>query len=119
MASNAIVFSWHRSIPGRETVSAEHFAQFVGWLTNQKTNGTISNFETVFLNPSGGAGTLNGFFLITGDSQKLHALSETNDWVEHMTRASLHLESSGAVFAATGNEIANRMQLWTKSIPTR
>lgn len=117
MASNAIVFGWNRSIPGRETVSAEHFTQFLGYLTNLKNNGTITSFDPVFCNPNGG--TLNGFFLIQGDSQKLHALSETNDWVEHMTRASLHLENSIAVFAATGNEVMSRMQVWTKSIPTK
>ncbi len=119
MASNAIVFSWSRSIPGREALSAEHFAQFVGYLTSLKSSGTISSFETVFLNPHGGAGMLNGFFLLVGDSQKLHQLSETNEWVEHITRASLHLESTGAVFGATGNEVMNRMQLWTKSIPKK
>ena len=118
MASNAIIFTWHRSVPGRETLSAEHFTQYVGYLTNQKSNGTISNFEIVFLNPSGNNGPV-GFVLITGDSQKLHAFSETNEWIEHITRASLHLESSGAVFAATGTEVHNRMQLWTKSIPTK
>lgn len=119
MASNAIVFGWNRSIPGRETLSAEHFTQFIGYLTNLKSNGTISNFEPVFMNPASGAGVWNGFFLITGDSQKLHSLSETSEWIEHITRATLHLESAGAVFAATGSEIASRMQVWTKSIPTK
>jgi len=116
--SNALFFSWTRSIPGREMISAEHFTQFVGYLTNLKTNGTITGFDTVFVNPSPGS-TVNGFFLIQGDSQKLHGLSETNEWVEHITRASLHLEQVGVNFAATGNEIMNRMQVWTKSIPTK
>jgi hypothetical protein len=119
MASNAIVFGWNRSIPGREGISAEHFAQFVGYLTNLKGNGTISNFETVFMNPAAGNAVMNGFFLIQGDTQKLHAMSETQDWVEHMTRASLHLEGAGAVFASTGTEVMSRMQVWTKSIPTK
>ena len=116
--SNTIFFSWQRSNPGREMVSAEHFTQFVGYLTNLKSNGTISNFETVFLNPAAGS-SVNGFFLIQGDTQKLHALSETNEWIEHITRASLHLENTGCVFGVSGNEIPTRMQLWTKSIPTK
>ena len=118
MAANALFFSWSRSIPGRESLSAEHFTSFVGYLTNLKNTGTITSFDPVFVNPSAGS-SVNGFFLIQGDSQKLHALSETNEWIEHITRASLHLESSGAVFAATGTEVQNRMQLWTKSIPTK
>jgi hypothetical protein len=118
MASNAIFFSWSRSIPGRETVSAEHFTQFLGYLTNLKNNGTIVNYDPVFLSPRGGT-DVNGFFLIQGDSQKLHALTETSEWVEHITRATLHLENTTTVFASTGNEVTNRMQVWTKSIPTK
>ena len=117
MASNAIVFGWNRGIPGRETVSAEHFTQFLGYLTNLKTNNTITSFETVFMTPGGS--NFNGFFLIQGESDKLHRLSETNEWIEHITRASLHLENVVVNFAATGNEVMNRMQVWTKSIPTK
>jgi hypothetical protein len=116
--ANAIVFSWSRSVPGREMLSAEHFTQFVGYLTNLKSSGTISSFEPVFMNPGSGS-TFNGFFLIQGDTQKLHTLSVANEWIEHVTRASLHLENFGVTFAVTGAEIANRMQIWTKSIPAK
>lgn len=118
MASNAIFFSWARSVPGREMMSAEHFTQFVGYLTSLKGNGTITGFDPVFLNPGSGA-SVNGFFLIQGESQKLHMLSETPEWLEHMTRASLHLENMGVTLGATGAEIPNRMQLWTKAIPAK
>ncbi|HUS33484.1 MAG TPA: hypothetical protein VMZ53_33510 [Kofleriaceae bacterium] len=116
--ANAILFSWSRSVPGREMLSAEHFTQFVGYLTSLKSNGTINSFEPVFANPSPGS-TVNGFFLIQGDIQKLHALSETAEWIEHMTRASMHLENLGFNFASTGSEIMSRMQVWTKSIPAK
>src|SRR5215212_1826611 len=115
--SNTLFFGWNRSIPGREMMSAEHFTSFVGYLTGLKGSGTITNFEPVFLNPYGAS--VNGFFLIQGDSQKLHALSETNEWIEHMTRASLHLEGMVAVFGISGAEIPNRMQLWTKTLPAK
>jgi hypothetical protein len=111
----AIFFGWNRSISNREHVSAEHFAQFVGYLNGLKTANTITSFEPVFLRPHGG--DLGGFFLIHGDSQKLHALVETNEWIEHSIRGTHHLENSGYVFADTGNEIQKRMDQWTKSIP--
>jgi hypothetical protein len=117
MASNAIFFGWNRSIPGREHISAEHFQQFTGYLNNLKTSSTITSFEPVFLRPHGG--DLGGFFLIHGDSQKLHTLTETNEWVEHMTRGTLHLEGSGYVAADTGSEVAARLAQWIKSIPTK
>jgi hypothetical protein len=115
MSANAIFFGWNRSIPGREHISSEHFAEFVNYLTKQKTSNAITSFEPVFLRPH--AGDLNGFFLIHGDTQKLHQLVETNEWVEHTTRATHHLESTGYVFADTGNEVQKRLETWTKAIP--
>jgi hypothetical protein len=111
----AIFFGWNRSIPGREHISAEHFAQFTGYLGNLKSQNTITSFDPVFLRPHGG--DLSGFFLIHGDVQKLHQLVETNEWIEHQTRGILHLEGSGYVFADTGNEVQKRMETWVKAIP--
>ncbi len=118
MASNALFFGWSRSIPGRESISLEHFTQFMGYLNSLKANGTITSFDPVFLNPHGSAAA-NGFFLLQGDSDKLHALSETPEWIEHVTRGTMHLEGATCVFGAAGTEVAGRMQVWTKSIPTK
>jgi hypothetical protein len=115
MASNAIFFGWNRSIPGREALSAEHFTQFISYLNGLKVAGMITEFDAVFLTPHGG--DMNGFFLIKGKNETLHAVLESQAWVEHMTRASLHLEGSGAVTAAVDGEVMERMQVWTKSIP--
>ena len=115
MATNAIFFGWMRSVPGREMVSAEHFGQFLGYLEQQKGAGTITSFDTVFLNPH--ASDLAGFFLIQGKTDKLHALVETPEWIEHITRASLHLENTRVVLGSAGAEVMNLMQVWTKSIP--
>jgi hypothetical protein len=116
MASNVILFGWNRSIPGREKVSAQHFDDFSKYLGGLQQNGAIQGFEVVFLDTHGG--DLNGFFLIKGDLAKLDALISTTEWVTHMTRASLHLEGSGNVRSVTGNEVMQRMALWTSVIPS-
>jgi len=116
MASNAIVFGWNRSIPGREKVSAQHFEEYVKYLGGLQQKGAIQGFEIVFLDAHGG--DLNGFFLIKGDSAKLDALISTTEWVTHMTRASLHLQGAGAVRGATGNDVMERMALWSSVIPS-
>ena len=54
MASNAIFFGWNRGVPGREHVSAEHFQQYVGWLNDLKSKGTITDFQITFLRPHAG-----------------------------------------------------------------
>jgi hypothetical protein len=116
MASNVILFGWNRSIPGREKVSAQHFEDLVKYLGGLQQKGAIQGFEIVFLDAHGG--DLNGFFLVKGDSAKLDALVSTTEWVTHMTRASLHLQGSGAVRGVTGDEVMGRMALWTSVIPS-
>jgi len=115
MASNVVVFGWKRSIPGREKVSGQHFEEFVKYLGSLQQKGAIQAFEIVFLDTHGG--DLNGFFLIKGDSAKLDALISTTEWITHITRASLHLDGSGVVRGVTGNEVLERMALWTSVIP--
>jgi hypothetical protein len=116
MASNVILFGWNRSIPGREKVSGQHFREFVQYLGGLQQKGAIQGFETVFLDSHGG--DLNGFFLIKGESAKLDALISTNEWITHITRASHHLNGSGVVRGVTGNEVMERMALWTSVIPS-
>ena len=116
MRANAILFGWNRSVPGREQQSAQHFQEFVQYLTGLEQRGEISSFETVFLDPHGG--DLNGFFLLRGDPAKLDALAGSTEWLTHMTRAVLHLEGSGAIRAATGAVITERMQVWTRLLPS-
>jgi hypothetical protein len=116
MASNIILFGWNRSIPGREKVSAQHFEEFVKYLGDLQLKSAIQGFETVFLDTHGG--DLNGFFLIKGESTKLDALISTTEWTTHITRASLHLDDVGVIRGLIGNEVMERMALWTSVIPS-
>jgi hypothetical protein len=115
MDRNIIFFAWNRSIPGREQVSGAHFNEFVAYLGAQAQAGAIHGFDVVFLDQHGG--DMNGFFLIRGDSGALDALSASQEWLEHMTRAALHLQESGAVRGVSGDGVGARMELWTKHIP--
>ena len=116
MNTSVILFGWNRSIAGREKVSAAHFDEFVKYLGGLQQKGLIQSFDVVFLDAHGG--DLNGFFLIKGDTAKLDALVSTRDWITHITRATLHLDGSGAIRGVTGDEIMNRMAIWTGAIPS-
>ena len=116
MSSSVVLFGWNRSVPGREKVSAGHFEEFVKYLGGLQQKAAIEAFEIVFLDPHGG--DLNGFVLIKGDSAKLDTLVSTTEWVTHTTRASLHLEGSGAIRGVTGDEVMKRMAIWTSAIPS-
>jgi hypothetical protein len=117
MSLNALFFGWNRPIPGRERMSAEHFGAFVNYLTGLQQKGVIRSFEPVLLDPHGG--DLNGFFLIRGDSDKLDGMISSPAWIEHMTRASIHLEGRGVIRALTGELIQQRMNLWTGMLPSQ
>lgn len=115
MSTNVLFFAWNRSIPGRERISAEHFQQFVSYLGGLQQKGAIQSFDAVFLDAHGG--DLNGFFLIRADGGKLDALVSSTEWVTHMMRAVLHLQGAGAVRGVTGAMVAERMELWTRTLP--
>jgi len=115
MGPNVILFGWNRSAPGREQLSAQHFQDFVAYLTAQQQKGAIDGFETVFLDPHGG--DLNGFFLIKAAPAKLQALAASEEWIKHMMRAALHLQGAGAIRGVTGGEVMGRMELWTSLLP--
>ena len=115
MAGNVIFFAWNRAVPGREQISGVHFDEFVGYLGAQAQSGAIQGFDAVFLDPHGG--DMNGFFLIRGEPAALATLTASTEWTEHMTRAALHLEGSGAVGGVTGEMVTKRMELWRRHIP--
>ena len=48
----------------------------------------------------------------------MDSLVSTTDWVTHITRASRHLEGSGVIRGATGDEIMKRMAIWASTIPS-
>ena len=116
MASSVVLFGWNRSIPGRERISAGTFRRVREVLGGLQQKGAIETFDAVFLDSHGG--DLNGFFLIRGESVKLDTLVSTTDWITHITRASLHLEGSGVIRGVTGDEVVQRMALWTSAIPS-
>lgn len=115
MSSNALLFGWNRSVPGRERESAAHFEEFVGYLEGLKSDGTIESFDVVFLHPHGG--DMNGFFLIRGESGDLSGLMSADEWIAHITRAALHLENVGVIRGVTGDAVPGRMELWSGLIP--
>ena len=115
MSANAIVFGWNRSLPGRERLSGQHFQDFMAYLQSRKDEGAIEAFEPVLLEPHGGS--VNGFFLIKGAPDKLAALAASPDWIQHQTRAMLHLEGSGVWRGVVGSAVPERMGMWLQAIP--
>jgi len=69
----------------------------------------------VLLNPTGG--DLTGFFLIRGEPGKLAALTGSPEWVQHITRAMLHLDNAAVWTGVGGAMVQDRMDIWMKTLP--
>jgi hypothetical protein len=115
MSPNVLVFAWNRSVPGRESLSAQHFQEFLEYLGGEQGKGQIESFEPVFLDVHGG--TVNGWVLIRGETAKLNALVDSREWVQHVTRAMHHLDGACVVRGVTGPALMQRMEMWIGAIP--
>jgi hypothetical protein len=114
MSTNVVVFGWDRSTPGREKLSGQHFQEFVQYLQGQQAQRNIESFDPIFLEPHGGA--LNGFIVIRGEPAKLATLIASPEWVQHQTRAMLHLEGSAVWRGVAGATVSERMDLWMRQV---
>lgn len=115
MTTNVLFFGWGRSMPGRESLSAQHFKDFSEYLAAQKGQGAIESFEPILLEPNGGGVT--GFFLIHGATEQLNKLTSSTEWMRHITRAILHLDHPVLTRGVTGAALMERMGMWTSAIP--
>jgi hypothetical protein len=114
-SQNTLLFSWDRPIPGREPLSAQHFKDFIEYLQGEQRSGRIQSFFPMLIEPYGG--TLNGFFLLQGEPEKLNELVDSADWLQHVTRAMLHLQGLAVLRGVTGAAVNERMGVWINALP--
>ena len=114
MGSDVVLFGWNQPVPGREGLSAHHFQEFVEYLGALKRDAVIESFDTVLLEPHGGA--LNGFILLRGEGAKLAQLTASPEWVQHQVRAIFHLNGCTVLRGVSGAGVEERMGLWTKEL---
>ena len=115
MRNNAIMLGWNRALLGREQLAAQMFQAFTQYLQGLQKEGTIDSFEPIFVTPHGGS--LNGFFVLRGNPQKLDELCGSRGWAEWLMKGTLHLEGLCELRALSGPAVAERMALYTESIP--
>jgi hypothetical protein len=115
MNTHVVFFSWKAARAGRELISAEHFQDFVGYLSDLQGKGSIGAFQPVFLDPNG---MINGFFLIHGSEEQIFALMASDAWTKHIVRAGFHLDGFAVSHGITGDLLQQRMQEWSSLIPS-
>lgn len=110
---NALFIGWGTPVRGREAQGAKVFGEWVELLGNHQNKGTVKSFTPVFLQARGG--DLHGFFLVTGDTNKLTEFSQSEEVRRATTRAQLIVDNFGVINALTGDEVGKQMQLWQAS----
>jgi hypothetical protein len=111
---NTIVYSWKRSLPGREALSAQYFAEFTAYLAGLRSEGRIASFEPVLLEPNG---RMSGFFLIYGSGKQLAQVLDSPAWSEHITRSLMHLDEPVLACGSSGEAVGERLRAWAAHIP--
>jgi hypothetical protein len=115
MSINTIVYSWKRSLPGRERLSASHFREFSEFLDRMRQDGLVASFEPIFLEPNGA--NLGGFFLIKGEDEKLGQMLDRPEWREHVIRSMTHLDEPLLSYGASGDMARQWMDIWLAKLP--
>ncbi len=113
MINNALFIGWSTPVRGREESATKVFGEWVEMLGALQSKGDITSMTPVFLNAKGGG--LAGFFLITGEPQKLGQLVGSEAMRKAVTRAQMIVDDFGVIPAMTGDEIGKQMQLFNAS----
>jgi hypothetical protein len=114
MADAGLFIGWGEVVRGRETEALEVFNETLAYYGRLQEEGTIENFEPVFLEPHGG--DLSGFILIRGDAEKLAPLRVSEEFNQFTTRATLVVEGFGIVGADLAERLQRQMQFYTEQI---
>ena len=114
MADAGLFIGWGEVVRGRETDAIEVFNETLAYYGRLQEEGTIENFEPVFLEPHGG--DLNGFILIRGDAEKLASLRVSEEFVQIATRATLIVDNFGIVGADLAERLQRQVEYYTEQI---
>jgi hypothetical protein len=107
MADNTLFIGWGDPVFGREAKSLDVFNETIEYYGKLQGDGRIESFEVVLLDPHGG--DLAGFVLIRGSRENLAAVRGDEEFRRLLTRASLIVQSLGAVDGILGNEVAREL----------
>jgi hypothetical protein len=115
MSNAGLVFLWNDVKTGREKMAGELFNATLAFYEKKVKEGVVESYEPAILNRHGG--TMNGFIVVRGEADKIHALRQSNDFKEMETKAIHCLSGFGVVDAALGKEVGESMKRWANNIP--
>ena len=110
MADHGLFIGWGDPVYGREESGLGVFNEAVEYYGRLQQDGRIESFEVALLDPHGG--DLAGFILLRGNRENLSALRGEEEFRRVLTRASLVVQSLGAVDAILGEEVGKELEVY-------
>jgi hypothetical protein len=114
MSNHALIIGWNRAVPGKEKQALEGFQRSMAVYLKAQMEKKIDSFEPILLFPHGG--DLNGFILVKGDREKLHAWRHSDEFMDLMFEAMQYLDGLGVNDAMCGEKVGHELQRWAKFI---
>jgi hypothetical protein len=114
MADAGLFIGWGEVVRGRETEATELFNETLAYYGRLQEEGTIEDFEPVFLEPHGG--DLNGFILIRGEAERLARLRVSDEFTQFSLRAGLVVDGFGVVGADLAERLQRQVDFYTEQI---
>jgi hypothetical protein len=114
MADAGLFIGWGEVVRGRENEATELFNETLAYYGRLQEEGTIEDFEPVFLEPHGG--DLNGFILIRGEAERLARLRVSDEFTQFSLRAGLVVDGFGVVGADLAERLQRQVDFYTEQI---
>jgi len=112
--TNVVFVGWNRVVPGHEQKALEIFMTFQNLYAAKQAAGVLESFETVLLSRHGG--DLNGYTILRGSHDKLHAFTHSDEFEDNLLRAEMHVTGIGVIEGWTGAAVGDLMGRWSKII---
>jgi hypothetical protein len=114
MADAGLFIGWGQVVRGREGQALDAFNDTVAFYGRLQEEGRIESFEVCLLDPHGG--DLDGWMLLRGSAEQMHALEDDDEFQRYLTRANLIVENLGVIHASIGEGIQRTMSIYQEEI---
>jgi hypothetical protein len=110
---NGLFIGWGDPVYGREETGLGVFDEAVEYFGGLQQASRIESFDVVLLDPHGG--DLAGFILLRGSHEDLATVRDDEEFRRILTRATLVVQSVGAVDAFLGDALGRELERYREA----
>ena len=115
MADSGLILTWHVPRPGREMKALEVFGEAQNTYEKAQANGLIDGFETVLLQPTGGA-LPGGWSVSWGTEEQIDAWARHDDFTSLLFQAGLVADGVAVTRCLRGDAITEGIGAFAEAV---